>query len=255
MVFQGLTKAEASLAFKPLLDFANASPADYGGQDSLSVADVPARLLWNGWVLRLFAGSAVTFDDRAGASWMDFWWRGDGDQVGAFWHAYASAWLPATLLEASQRSRLVDAWYVASRHWPMSLHFNKGLAGAPNSAIAAARNTPMNPDVASAFALAIAGASEPRPVAGSGRAPGAGERAARVQAAMKALRAVAPAAGAYVNECDYFQPDWQRTFWGDNYVSESRRLPLISLDEGWLRRRRFASPVATSSRAAILRAG
>jgi FAD/FMN-containing dehydrogenase len=34
---------------------------------------------------------------------------------------------------------------------------------------------------------------------------------------MRALRAVAPGAGAYVNECDYFQPDWQRAFWGDNY--------------------------------------
>ena len=38
-------------------------------------------------------------------------------------------------------------------------------------------------------------------------------------------------------------------------VSVSLALPLISLDEGRLRRRRFASPVATSSRAGILRAG
>jgi FAD/FMN-containing dehydrogenase len=217
MVFQGLAKAEAALAFKPLLDFANANPADYGGGESLSVSDVPARFLWNGWVLRLFAGTAVAFDGRSSASWTDFWWRGDGGQVGAFWHAYASAWLPGSLLEPAQRSGLVDAWYSASRHWPMSFHFNKGLAGAPQSVIAAARNTPMNPDVASAFALAIAGASEPRPAAGAGPAPGAGERAARVQAAMQALRAVAPGAGAYVNECDYFQPDWQRAFWGDNY--------------------------------------
>jgi FAD/FMN-containing dehydrogenase len=217
MVFQGLSKADASLAFKPLLDFASANPADYGGQDSLSVADVPARFLWNGWVLRLFAGSATAFDDRPGASWTDFWWRGDGEQVGAFWHAYGSAWLPATLLEPSQRSRLVEAWYAASRHWPVSFHFNKGLAGAPEAVVAAARNTPMNPDVTSAFALAIAGASEPRPADGSGPGPGAAERAARVKAAMEALRVVAPAAGAYVNECDYFQPDWQRASWGENY--------------------------------------
>jgi FAD/FMN-containing dehydrogenase len=218
LMFQGLTKAEASAAFQPLLDFASANPADYGGQETLSVADVPARFFWNGWVLRLFAGSAAAFDDRAGASWTDFWWRGDGDQVGAFWHAFASAWLPAALLEPSQQSRLVDAWFAASRHWPVSFHFNKGLAGAPEAAVAAARNTPMNPDVVSAFALAIAGASEPGPAAGSGPAPGAAQRAARVQAAIKALRVVAPAAGAYVNECDYFQPEWQRAFWGDNYL-------------------------------------
>jgi hypothetical protein len=217
MVFQGLSKAQASLAFKPLLDFANANPADYDGQQTLSVADVPARYLWNGWLLRLFAGSTAAFDDRAGASWTDFWWRGDGDQVGAFWDAYASAWLPATLLERSERSRLIDAWFAASRHWTVSFHFNKGLAGAPVPAIAAARNTPMNPDVTSAFALAITAASGPRPAAGSSSPPGALARATRVQAAIKALRAVAPATGAYFNECDYFQTDWQQAFWGENY--------------------------------------
>jgi FAD/FMN-containing dehydrogenase len=34
---------------------------------------------------------------------------------------------------------------------------------------------------------------------------------------MAALRAAVPATGAYVNECDYFQPDWQKAFWGANY--------------------------------------
>ena len=32
-----------------------------------------------------------------------------------------------------------------------------------------------------------------------------------------ALRVAAPDTGAYVNECDYFQPDWQRAFWGPHY--------------------------------------
>jgi hypothetical protein len=45
----------------------------------------------------------------------------------------------------------------------------------------------------------------------------AGAHRARVQNAMTALRAVAPDTGAYVNECDYFQPDWQRASWGRNY--------------------------------------
>ena len=43
----------------------------------------------------------------------------------------------------------------------MTLHFNKGLAGATADAIAAAKDTPMNPAVADAFALAISGALEP----------------------------------------------------------------------------------------------
>ena len=28
---------------------------------------------------------------------------------------------------------------------------------------------------------------------------------------------IAPATGAYFNECDYFQPDWQQAFWGPHY--------------------------------------
>jgi len=28
---------------------------------------------------------------------------------------------------------------------------------------------------------------------------------------------VVPAAGSYVSESDFFEPDWQRAFWGKNY--------------------------------------
>jgi FAD/FMN-containing dehydrogenase len=215
MVFQGISKDQATAAFMPLIEFANANAADFAGQNSLNAADVSARYLWNAWLLRFFAPSAVNFDGRSGASWTDFWWSGDAGQVGAFWHAYASAWLPASLLESSERSRLVDAWFAASRHWGVSFHFNKGLAGAPQAAITAARNTATNPDVLTAFALAIsADSSSP-----ANPAPDltARNRATRVQAAMRALRAVAPGAGAYVNECDYFQDNWQQAFWGPNY--------------------------------------
>src|SRR5215475_13291402 len=92
MNFQGLTKDEARAAWKPLIDFAGANAADYEGQASIAVSAVPARYLWNAWLFRFLARSAVNFDGRTGASWTDFSWAGDGDQVGAFWHAYTSAW-------------------------------------------------------------------------------------------------------------------------------------------------------------------
>jgi hypothetical protein len=44
----------------------------------------------------------------------------------------------------------------------------------------------------------------------------AGRRA--VGEVMDVIRAAAPDAGSYVNETDYHQPDWQRSFWGDNYA-------------------------------------
>jgi FAD/FMN-containing dehydrogenase len=211
MNFQGLTKDEARAAWKPLIDFADANAADYEGQNSIAVSAVPARYLWNGWVYRFLAPSVVNFDSRPGASWTDFRWAGNGNEVGAFWDAYTSAWMPASLLKPENQDRLVEAWFAASRHWPVTFHFNKGLAGAPPAAIEAARNTAMHPDALDAFALAIIAAEGPPAFA-------ADARRSRVQAAMAALRAAAPDTGSYVNECDYFQPDWQKAFWGPNYA-------------------------------------
>jgi hypothetical protein len=126
--------------------------------------------------------------------------------------------LPATLLEPQNQPRLVEAWFAASRRHGVAFHFNKGLAGAPPEALAAARRTPMNPEVAGAFALAITADASPSLYAtptldlGAARA-----KRGQVDASITALRVCAPGAGAYLNECDYFQADWQRAFWGGNY--------------------------------------
>ena len=224
MVFQGLSQDEARAAWKPLIDFADANAGEYEGQKSFVAVVLPAQELWNAEALRRFAPSAVALDGRSGASATDFWWAGDGDEVGAFWHAYTSAWLPASLLKPQNRVRLVDAWFAASRHWTVSFHFNKGLAGATGAAIETARNTAMNPDALDAFALAIIASAGSAAFAGMPVADLTAARSHRasVQAAMAALRAAAPDAGAYVNECDYFQPDWQNAFWGSNYPRLAR---------------------------------
>ena len=94
-------------------------------------------------------------DRRAGAPDYHGWWQGDQDQVGAFLHGYESLWLPASLLSEGERQRLADALFAASRYKKVGLHFNKGLAGAPDDAIAAARDTATNPRVTEAFALVI----------------------------------------------------------------------------------------------------
>jgi FAD/FMN-containing dehydrogenase len=41
---------------------------------------------------------------------------------------------------------------------------------------------------------------------------------AGVAAAIKIIRDVTPEAGSYVNETNYFEADWQREFWGENYA-------------------------------------
>jgi hypothetical protein len=41
--------------------------------------------------------------------------------------------------------------------------------------------------------------------------------ARRVGEAMDLLRAITPGSGSYVNQADYFEHDWQHSFWGANY--------------------------------------
>ena len=217
MAVQGLTQPQIRTAIQPLIDFVKASPADYEGGDAVVAVTLPARRYWDGVFLKQIPG-VISPDTRPEATPNDYWWTGDGDQVGAFWHAYTSAWLPASLLEPQNQAKLVDAWFAASRHWSVSFHLNKGIAGAPAAAIAATRDTATNPEVTNAFALAIIAADGPSLFTGAQPdLTQAHARADAVQASMKALSACAPDAGSYVNETDYFQPDWQRAFWGSNY--------------------------------------
>jgi FAD/FMN-containing dehydrogenase len=216
MVFQGITQAEARAAFQPLLDFANANAADYSGQNVFIALALPARRFWDADFMKKVPGS-ITPDTRPGAAASDFWWSGNTEEVGAFWTAYTSAWMPQALLQPQNRARLVDAWFAASRHWGVSFHFNKGIAGAPEAAVEATRRTATNPDAADAFALVIIADVDRSLYDGGPDLAQARVRAARVQAAMKALRVAAPDTGAYFNESDYFQENWQRAFWGPNY--------------------------------------
>jgi FAD/FMN-containing dehydrogenase len=84
----------------------------------------------------------------------------------------------------------------------------------------------MNPEVLDAFALLICAAEEQPAYPGiPGHEPNVAEgraQAARVRAAMREIYKVAPNAGAYVSESDYFQRDWKRAYWGPHYPALAR---------------------------------
>ena len=138
-----------------------------------------------------------------------------------FLHAYDSLWLPASLLAQSQRGRLAGALFTGSRYQQIRLHFNKGLAGAPPEAIAAALDTATNPGVTDAFVLVIVADGEGPAYPGMARKPmdvEAAHRDARAIAAATAqVRKLAPDAGSYVSESNYFNERWSQAFWGRNY--------------------------------------
>jgi FAD/FMN-containing dehydrogenase len=220
MAFQGLDQAQAEAAWKPFFDFIKASPRDFAIVKGLQVVALPARAMWNPELLRKYPGLVVP-DSRPDAPIDNIAWAGDTEQAGQFIHSFGSAWLPQSLLQEHRRGQLIDALFAASQHWDFALHFNKGLAGAPQHAIHAARDTAMNPAVLDAFALAITG-SEGAPAFPGVRGHEPDLTAARRDAIgtgrmMAELRKLVPDAGSYVSESDFFLKDWQRAFWGSNY--------------------------------------
>ena len=181
----------------------------------------PFGTFWDcGWWMDNLPG-VISRDERPGSPPDRFWWATNQEEVSQYWDAYGSRWLPVQLLEPSKRTALADALFEASRHCAFSFHANKGLSGAAVDARQRDRQTAINPAVFEAVALVVSASGqqyafpgvpghEPDPAASAEAAP-------KVNAAMKVIRAATPEAGTYVNECDYFEPDWQRSFWGENY--------------------------------------
>ncbi|MBS0559562.1 MAG: FAD-binding oxidoreductase [Proteobacteria bacterium] len=221
MVFQGLDQSAARAAWQPFLDWIAAAPSRFTLAEPPRIQAVRARDFWNPAYLLKNVPEAVLRDDRPGAPAGNVFWAGNLGETGWFLHGYDSAWLPASLLDPGAQGRLADALFAASRRWRVALHFNKGLAGAPQEAVAAARDTAINPAALGAFALAISAAAGPPAFVGlPGHTPDLGvarAQAKSVRAAMEPLRALLPAPATYLSESDYFAADWQQGFWGANH--------------------------------------
>ena len=220
MVFQGLDQKQAEETWRPFLDWVSASPRDFAIASPPVFIGVPARYFWNPAILKTVPGIVVA-DDREGAPESNIFWAGDAGQVGQVLHGYQSAWLPAALLQKDRQDHLADALFAATRHWQVALHVNKGLAGAPADAVAAARDTATNPAVLDAFALLIAAGEGPPAYPGiPGHEPDAAaarKRAGAIGDAMTEIRKIVPKAGSYVSESNFFDAGWQHSYWGANY--------------------------------------
>jgi FAD/FMN-containing dehydrogenase len=210
---QDLTDDEAQAVWKPFFDWVAANP-DLNVTDELGAGTTPHARDW--WSVK--KNPSMTPDGRTGASDYHGWWNGDQDQVGMYIDGFDSLWLPVALL--SPADALSDAMFEASRFKKVGMHCNKGLAGAPEAARQAARDTATNPAVTEAFALVI--------IADGQASAYPGERAADLSAAKEdansianaaaALRKLVPGAGSYVSESNYFNPQWQDAYWGPNHA-------------------------------------
>lgn len=218
MVSHALSTEEAKAVWRSFLEWIRRSPGLYTIEPGMVLGSMPARYWWDPEWRKQHHQDVFVSDPRVGASTDNVWWTGDAGQVAWTIYAFESLWLPSSLLHNS--SRLADALFAGSRYNMIELHFNKGLGGAPPEAIEATRNTATNPAVLDAFALAIVADGEGGYPGVRGHEPdtaAARRSRTRIHRCMSELRTLSPNGGSYVSESNFFEENWQHSYWGSNY--------------------------------------
>ena len=220
MTYVDLPDDGARDVWQPVFDWAERRPGDYA--TDVFVASGPYEGYWDAarW-LEVFP-DIIRLDRRSGRQHPgDFWWTDHETEVGRFVNSYQSRWLPLDVVR-DRPGEAAEALYRASLHHEFGIHVNKGLAGAAPDALVRDRTTSVNPAVIDALGLVICASLQPFTHPGvPGHEPdraAAAVGARAVTEAMAVIRSVSPGSGSYVNETDYFEDDWQHSYWGDHYA-------------------------------------
>lgn len=213
-----LTDGNVQSVWRPFLAWLDREPGSFSSEMLITAGEFPA--FWDVDVWDFIAPTFIHRDERAGPRSGVFWWDSNQGEVSQYIEAYQSRWLPVRLFTESPRS-LSDALFEASRHGSFGIHVNKGLSGEAVGARARDQAGSIHPGVFDAAGLLIMASHQQYVYPGiPGFEPDSdlGRTCAdRVDQGMRFIREITENAGAYVNEADYFEPDWQRSFWGDNY--------------------------------------
>ncbi len=217
MIAVDLEDDQAQAVWAPFLRWVDDRPDSFASD--VFVVTIPFDRFWDHRAWDELAPEMIHHDDRPGQPRERYWWAANQGEVSQFLNAYQSRWLPRQLFDEAP-GLVADALFDASRHWHFSMHANKALSGASPDAIERERHTSINPAVFEAACLLIAASNQQSAFPGvAGYEPDTGQgavRAGQVHRAMEAVRAATPGSGSYVNEADYFEPDWQESFWGGN---------------------------------------
>ncbi|MFZ6691477.1 FAD-dependent oxidoreductase [Undibacterium sp. SXout20W] len=223
-MFQGISETQARDIWQPLVNTIEQYSDQYEILTPLFTSSVPSKDLWNSQVInQQFPGALSIGETRDGLNKSVFW-TGDGEQAGLVWTAYESLWLDMRLLKQEKILELASTFAAASNFHSFELHLNKGLAGLGESMLALCNDTPVNPQSLTAFALMIV-ADGQVPLPGNEVTAkltekqiidGHSDRDKVARVAQK-FRQLAPDAGSYLNESNYFHPDIATAAWGENF--------------------------------------
>ncbi|MCW8445337.1 FAD-dependent oxidoreductase [Fluoribacter gormanii] len=219
LVFSGLSKTEVDKLWQPFLNWLARRPEQY--QFNLKSATRPARHYWDFDYLLANAPDAIVINKEKNAAPDEFWWASNQSEVSMYINYYLSMYLPFTLFTKENSTLFTKTLFDASRFTEITLHFNKGLSGAPKDTLARQKNTAMHPAVLNAAALVIISGGQQDTYANiAGHKPDlikAKEAIKQANKAMALLQTLAPHSGTYPNEADYFIKNWQSALWGSNY--------------------------------------
>ncbi len=211
--FVDMESAEAEAVWRPLLSYLGSRPDAFDVQ--VRFRSVPFVQKWQP------AEDAVSWDRRPDAPGGQYWWKGNQIEVGAYWGGYQGRGIPLVRLAGQERRSLARAFVQASRTSFLLFQTNKGLAGISPEAGKRQRTTSMHPAVLDdAGYVTLANWVQYRYPGIAGHEPDevlAKAQRQDVDVAMAAIRAVTPGGTSYVNEGNFFEPDWKKEFWGPNY--------------------------------------
>lgn len=220
MVYQGINETAASHIWASfnqwLID--NQQKYKFDSQQY----QIPAASMWDYDFWHKNYPQFVKLNTRPEAGKGEYWWASNTAEASMYIYTYQSWWLPESLLlNDKSLDKLTDAFFRASRVDTVSVHINKGLAGADVNAIKAVKLTSTNPQVLNAAGLVIMAAGSEKYVSKDKIAKDQKimKHVAEISAIMNRFRSLAPSSGTYVNEADFFQKNWQNDFWGSNYES------------------------------------
>jgi len=179
---------------------------------------IPGQKFWDiNYRLKHLPKSVVTDPNRQGF----YWWTGNDAEVSIYLNYYLSSYIPNDLLAEKNVDQFAETLFQASRLNPnLILHFNKGQYGASEDALTRGKQTAMNPKVFNAVGLLImaGGQQYQYPSLKQQRDPAIAKEVKNANKALALIKRLAPDAGTYESEADYFEPNWAVSFWGKNYA-------------------------------------
>ena len=176
-----------------------------------------------------------------------FFWQANVGEISAYWLEYSSRFLRIDQIlddVANGAEALID---LAKATGHVDIHTNKAQYGAAQWAVEELQQTAIHPSVKDSFGLLITGAAVshysplvPSELQGNtSNILAVQEQCGSLDLSQCVLKPVfeegvrkfrdrTPGAGAYFNEADFFEPEFQNNFWGvDNYDR------LISIKTTW----------------------